>query len=92
MLLLRSSRDGEGHYRSQPCDARLGGFLEPTYWVDERPGPREHLFRDLAGPAVRSGYRRDIPGRERRFSTHTVAIVSTMANEASAIRLAPVPP
>ena len=41
VLLLRSSRDGEGHYRSQPCDARLGGFLEPTYWVDERPGPRD---------------------------------------------------
>src|SRR4029079_1435517 len=52
------------------------------------PGPRD-ISR---ARSLRRGHRRDAPGRDRRSSTHTVATVSAMANEASAMRLAPVQP
>ena len=68
------------------CARKDETSLVPHAWA------RRHLFRHLAGPAVRGGHRRDAPGRDRRSSTHTVANVRTTANEASAMRLAPVPP
>jgi len=61
-------------------------------WVciaDAGPARRLH---SLAGPTVRCRYRLDALDRDRRSSTHTVASVRTTANDASAMRLTPVPP
>jgi hypothetical protein len=44
------------------------------------------------GLDVRDRHRQDAPGADRRSNTHTVASVRITANEASAMRLAPVPP
>ena len=63
----------------------------PDGCAHQTPGPAR-LFRRLAGPTVRCRHRLDALDRDRRSSTHTVASVRTTANEASAMRLAPVPP
>jgi hypothetical protein len=46
----------------------------------------------FGSPRAEAGHRLDAPGADRRCSTHTVASVRTTVNEASARRLAPVPP
>ena len=50
--------------------------------------------QQIAGMDCKSvgGHRLDAPGADRRSNTHTVASVRTTANEASAMRLAAVPP
>jgi predicted helicase len=80
---------------ANPEVALSSSVFKPVWDVIHRrsqSGPARHPFRHLAGSTCGNGHRRDTPGADRQSSTRTVASVRTTANEASAMRHAPVPP
>ena len=79
--------DALDEVRSAGC-----GSVDLPDWVCVADAGPARLCRRLAGPTVRCRHRLDALDRDRRSSTRTVASVRATANDASAMRLTPVPP